>query len=191
MPHDPEIRKIPYPGRTELDTANRRFRKSIARLHREGLRTNKTLIPVVAAIVEDATTTLDRLAGQAETTTYTEPARRKALQAVRRTGSPRAAEILARLNGGPPEEQLTESELEDRAWALLALAVEGSGSDVGQILGRLPRGDIATIAYVIAGLYVGLLAGDGTYPVAEADRAQVLAMIRGQLLARAAGRDDA
>ncbi|MEU0219419.1 hypothetical protein ABZ281_31920 [Streptomyces sp. NPDC006265] len=95
--HDPAIRKTPYPGRTELDTANRRFRRAVARLHREALRTNKDLLPVVAAIVEDATATLDALASQAERTTMEEPSRRKLRQAVR-GGSTRAAMLLVKLD---------------------------------------------------------------------------------------------
>lgn len=95
--HDPAVRKTPYPGRTELDTANRQFRKAIARLHREALRTNKDLVPVVAAIVQDATDTLTALAQQAEQTTLEEPTRRKLRKAVR-GGSARAAMILVKLD---------------------------------------------------------------------------------------------
>ena len=97
MPHDPEIRKTPYPGRGELDAANRRFRKAVARLHREGLRTNKNLVAQVEAIVEEATEQLTRLAQQAERATLEEPVRRTLRKAVR-AGSARAAATLAHLD---------------------------------------------------------------------------------------------
>jgi aspartokinase len=95
--HDPAIAKTPYPGRTELDTANRQFRKAVARLHREALRTNKDLVPVVAAIVQDATDLLTVLARQAEGVTIEEPTRRKLRKAVR-GGSTRAAMLLVKMD---------------------------------------------------------------------------------------------
>jgi hypothetical protein len=191
--HDPAVRKAPYPGRDGLDAANRRFRKAIARLHREGLRTNADLIPVTAAIVEDATTTLNSLASQAETTTYTEPTRRTALKAVRRNGSPRAAEILARLCGLPGPEQAPaddqtppdREEVTNRAWAIVAATAEERAEDVHALFGELARPAQLAVLYGVATALVRSVAGAGTGPITAEHRAMVADMARRQLIQRA------
>ncbi|MFE4692928.1 hypothetical protein ACFRH6_23110 [Streptomyces sp. NPDC056749] len=51
-----------YPGRDQLDGANQRFRRALARLAREGRRHDPTLLATVERIATDAAGALDRLA---------------------------------------------------------------------------------------------------------------------------------
>ncbi|MEU3730293.1 hypothetical protein AB0E81_12900 [Streptomyces sp. NPDC033538] len=51
-----------YPGRDRLDDANRRFRRALARLAREGRRHDPDLLAEVERIAAEAAGTLDRLA---------------------------------------------------------------------------------------------------------------------------------
>lgn len=55
-----------YPGRPELDAANMRFRRALARLHKEAARHDPELLPALTEIVGEATEHLLRLAGDAE-----------------------------------------------------------------------------------------------------------------------------
>ncbi|MFI1422746.1 hypothetical protein ACH4VX_33210 [Streptomyces sp. NPDC020731] len=54
-----------YPGRDQLDDANRRFRRALARLAREGRRHDSELLAEVARIAAEAADILDRLAKDA------------------------------------------------------------------------------------------------------------------------------
>ncbi|WP_017239522.1 hypothetical protein [Streptomyces sp. SS] len=51
-----------YPGRDQLDGANQRFRRALARLAREGRRHDATLLAAVERIATDAADALDRFA---------------------------------------------------------------------------------------------------------------------------------
>lgn len=62
---DPPVRHG-YPGRAELDAANMRFRRGLARLYREGSRHDPKLLADLTAIVGEAVEHLLRLAGDAE-----------------------------------------------------------------------------------------------------------------------------
>lgn len=96
-----------YPGRPELDAANMRFRRALARLHKEGVRHDPTLLPRLASIVGEATEHLLRLAGDAEAAENTSERHRKALAAEQAKArrllgkaartNPRAARLLARI----------------------------------------------------------------------------------------------
>ena len=55
-----------YPGRPELDAANMRFRRALARLHKEGARHDPKLLADLEAIVGEAVEHLLRLAHDAE-----------------------------------------------------------------------------------------------------------------------------
>ncbi|WP_327662447.1 MULTISPECIES: hypothetical protein [unclassified Streptomyces] len=58
--------KPAYPGRDQLDTANQRFRRAVARLFREAVRHDDKLLPEVERIVREAAEVLGRLAVEAE-----------------------------------------------------------------------------------------------------------------------------
>jgi hypothetical protein len=101
-----------YPGRPELDTANARFRRALARLARETRRHDPTLMPRLTAIVGEATEHLHRLAADAEETENSSTRNRKAvadadarlkssLRRAARRGSPEAARLLARVENAP------------------------------------------------------------------------------------------
>ncbi|MFG2671165.1 hypothetical protein [Streptomyces sp. NPDC048445] len=53
-----------YPGRDQLDAANMRFRKAVARLAREGARDPATAVKL-PPIIAEAVQTLDRLTAEA------------------------------------------------------------------------------------------------------------------------------
>ena len=95
-----------YPGRPELDAANMRFRRALARLHREAGRHDPALMPQLAAIVGEATEHILRLAHDAEAAENTSERHRKALAVEQekllrnlrkgaRQGNPRMARVLA------------------------------------------------------------------------------------------------
>lgn len=109
MPNTPTPKPGPYPGRTELDTANARFRRAVSRLHREAARHDPQLLPTLTSIVSEAAEHLQRLASDAEAAENCSARHKAALAAaeekVRRTrhkgvraGNPRAADLLARLD---------------------------------------------------------------------------------------------
>lgn len=75
----PQPKPKGYPGRPELDAANARFRRALARLYREGARHDASLLPSLTAIVGEATEHLLRLAGDAEAAENSSTRRRKAL----------------------------------------------------------------------------------------------------------------
>lgn len=108
-----------YPGREQLDNANMRFRRAVARLHREAGRHDPKLMPEVERIVAEAAETLGRLATDAEAAENTSARHQRALKAqedrlraqlrpAARRGDARAVSILARLDersarGSAPE----------------------------------------------------------------------------------------
>ncbi|MCX4972182.1 hypothetical protein [Streptomyces sp. NBC_00620] len=106
--------KPAYPGREQLDTANMRFRRALARLHREAGRHDPALMPKLAAIVQNATTQLAALAVEAEKAEDSSTRHRAALKkeedkvratlrkGVRR-GDPRAVSMLERLDARRPQ----------------------------------------------------------------------------------------
>lgn len=71
-----------YPGRPDLDAANARFRRAVARLWREGTRHNDPdTRAAVGPIVAEAVQVLDRLAAAATTAEGNSARHRKALAA--------------------------------------------------------------------------------------------------------------
>ncbi|MFH9012656.1 hypothetical protein ACH4C6_14860 [Streptomyces sp. NPDC017943] len=108
MPDTP-TRRPHYPGRDQLDVANTRFRRAVARLNREAGRHDPKLMPEVERIVREAAETLGRLAADAEAAENTsarhqaalkvqEDKLRAQLRPAARRGDHRAAGILARLD---------------------------------------------------------------------------------------------
>jgi hypothetical protein len=106
---DAQTRRPNYPGRDQLDAANMRFRRAVARLYREAGRHDPKLMPEVERIVREAAETLGRLAVDAEAAENTSARHQAALKAqedrlraklrpAARRGDPRAADILARLD---------------------------------------------------------------------------------------------
>ncbi|MEU3413745.1 hypothetical protein ABZ760_21160 [Streptomyces sp. NPDC006658] len=104
MPNKPA-----YPGRDQLDAANMRFRRALARLHREGVRHDPDLLPELERIVREAAETLGRLAADAEAAENTSQRHQAALKAqedkiraklrpAARCGDPRAMQLLRRLD---------------------------------------------------------------------------------------------
>jgi hypothetical protein len=79
MTTPPQPKPKGYPGRPELDAANARFRRALARLHREGSRHDPSLLPQFTEIVGEATEHLLRLAGDAEAAEANSARHRKAL----------------------------------------------------------------------------------------------------------------
>lgn len=101
--------KPQYPGRDQLDTANARFRRAIARLHREAGRHDPKLMSEVERIVREAADTLGRLAQDAEQAEGASTRHQRALKAQEdktrailrkagRRGDQRAVDMLARLD---------------------------------------------------------------------------------------------
>ncbi|MEU8891140.1 hypothetical protein [Streptomyces sp. NPDC048442] len=99
----------PYPGRPELDAANMRFRRALARLHKEAVRHDPALMPQLAAVIGEATEHLLRLARDAEAAESTSERHRKGLAAEEeklrrvlrkgaRQGNPRMVALLARVD---------------------------------------------------------------------------------------------
>ncbi|WP_157877412.1 hypothetical protein [Streptomyces odonnellii] len=111
----------PYPGRPELDAANARFRRALARLRKEA-RHDPALIARHAAFAAEATRELERLAVEAEQAEQDSERHRKALAAENekltrtlrravRQGAPGARRMLdqhladiARQNGRPDDD---------------------------------------------------------------------------------------
>lgn len=109
-----------YPGRPELDAANMRFRRALARLHREASRHDPDLTPRLAAIVGEATEHLLRLAADAEAAEDGSARHRAALKAeeekmrgalrkAARGGSLRAARMLEQLGSGSGQPRACEA----------------------------------------------------------------------------------
>lgn len=112
MPDTPAQKPQSYPGRRELDAANARFRRAVARAFKEGVRFDKALIPQVAAIVGEATEHLLRLASDAEAAENTSERHKKELAAEEeklkralrrgaRRGNMQAVRLLARVQERP------------------------------------------------------------------------------------------
>lgn len=108
MPDTPTPNAAPYPGRPELDTANARFRRAVARLQKEAVRHDPELTPRLSAIVTEAAEHLTRLAAAAEAAERTSARNRahvadieervgRTLRAGVRRGDPRALALQARL----------------------------------------------------------------------------------------------
>jgi hypothetical protein len=108
MPDTP-TRRPNYPGRDQLDAANMRFRRAVARLYREAGRHDPKLMPEVERIVREAAEVLGRLAADAEAAENSSTRHQAALKAqedklrarlrpAARRGDPRAVDILARLD---------------------------------------------------------------------------------------------
>lgn len=107
--NDPTITKAgAYPGRPELNAANARFRRALARLHKEAVRHDPELLPQLAALVGEATEHLLRLASDAEAAENGSARHRAALKAqtdktlrtlrrAARQGSPHAVRMLQRM----------------------------------------------------------------------------------------------
>lgn len=73
------------------------------------------------------------------------------------------------------EDILTPSELEDRAWAVLAAAAEDRPGDVDELLVTLRWDDLVTVVHATARACVTILAGpDGHARLADAVRALLL-----------------
>lgn len=85
------------------------------------------------------------------------------------------------------EEHLTDDELSDRVWAILAAAAEGRDQDVSELLVTLPWDDVVTVVLGIAGLSFGFMAG-GVFPPSEAERARLAEHFRALLLENVAER---
>ena len=87
-------------------------------------------------------------------------------------------------------EQLTEADLETRAWAVVAAVAEDRTGDVDQLLATLDRPDVEAVVYGIANAFVEVLADryglDGENPE---DRAQVADRAR-RIVLRVASGDD-
>ncbi|MFJ9217879.1 hypothetical protein ACIRJL_17205 [Streptomyces sp. NPDC102383] len=58
--------KPAYPGRDQLDTANQRFRRALARLNREAIRHDNKLLPEVERLALKAAEVLNGIAQEAE-----------------------------------------------------------------------------------------------------------------------------
>lgn len=111
MPDTPTP-KSAYPGRAELDAANARFRRALARASREAARHDSKLIPHLAAIIGEATEHLHRLASDVEAVENSSARHRQGLAAAEeglkrslrkaaRQGSPEAVRLLARVQERP------------------------------------------------------------------------------------------
>lgn len=103
------VNKPAYPGRPALDDANMRFRRGLARLHREAGRHDPALMPKLEAIVQRATEQLTALAAEAEQAEDSSARRQAAVKVEEdkmrailrkgvRRGDPRAVAMLARLD---------------------------------------------------------------------------------------------
>ncbi|MEW2610241.1 hypothetical protein AB0937_08525 [Streptomyces sp. NPDC047880] len=125
MPDAP-TRRPHYPGRDQLDAANTRFRRAVARLYREAGRHDPKLMPEVERIVREAAETLGRLAADAEAAESTSARHQAALKAqedkiraqlrpAARRGDPRAAGILARLDQRPSGRRTSAPDDDDAA----------------------------------------------------------------------------
>ncbi|MDX2703950.1 hypothetical protein PV350_13920 [Streptomyces sp. PA03-6a] len=101
-----------YPGRTELDAAESRLRRALARCGREAARHDPKLIPKLAEIVGEATEHILRVAADIEALESTsarhrrdleqaEEGMKRVLQRAARRGSPQAARMLARMQERP------------------------------------------------------------------------------------------
>jgi hypothetical protein len=92
-----------YPGRPELDAANARFRKALARLWREGTRHDDAdTRAAVAPITAEAVAVLDRLT-DAATAAENNSARHRAALAQEKDKLARLERKLGhRIGGGPP-----------------------------------------------------------------------------------------
>ncbi|MFE5852527.1 hypothetical protein ACFQ61_04810 [Streptomyces sp. NPDC056500] len=104
-----------FEGRAELDQAWRCFRKALARLLREGRRSDAETLAKLAPIAAEAAEVLLRLAADAESAVSDsrrnrellerdEARLRRTLQRGVRQGVPQAAGLLRQLDGGRPDD---------------------------------------------------------------------------------------
>jgi hypothetical protein len=92
-----------YPGRPELDAANARFRKALARLWREGTRHNDPDIrAAVAPITAEAVAVLDRLTDAAVAAEGNSARHRAALAREEAKLARLERKLGHRIGGGPP-----------------------------------------------------------------------------------------
>jgi hypothetical protein len=87
------------------------------------------------------------------------------------------------------EEQLTDEELQDRAWAVLAAAAEKRADDIDELLVTLPWDDMVTVVSLTATLCVGYMAGNGVFPPPEGELERTAEQLRALLLKRRAARE--
>lgn len=97
-PTTPDEQPSGYPGRDQLDDANRHFRRSLARLAREGRRHDPALLADVQRIATAAADTLNRLAKDA-TEAEGNSTRHRAALAREQQNLDRLARKLARRGG--------------------------------------------------------------------------------------------
>jgi hypothetical protein len=88
------------------------------------------------------------------------------------------------------EEQLTEGELTDRVWAIVAAAAENRPDDMEELLVTLPWPDAMTVVFCVAQLAVAMLS-QGADPYDTEARARVADQLRALIVERMAGRDGA